>query len=309
MFLAGRQLAAKRAAALHVERLVNGLVADPHCPVLGKVYRQAPRDLLRTPRLGPSPCLARPFRRPFQGTSGPGTTAPPGAPTLPASRSCTYVRSAALPASFADFERRAARSACHCAVVARYSRPPPRVAALRRSSRETVDPDRPSRRPISRTPQPCACRIASSSRFTNDRYRPRAASTMTQASMVACRPPPGTTAPQPPATPPRPPQRPRSTNPPQSPSRTAADHRGAQSQDVLATATAHAQTDPTFASSRTSQLPPHGCCDDQLNLTNTCRFDTPNGSPKPASSRPWAASATAMTMRSRRRSTASSRPR
>ncbi len=55
----------------------------------------------------------------------------------------------------------------------RYSRPPPRVAALRRSSRETVDPDLPSRRPISRTPQPCARRIASSSRSANDRYRPQ----------------------------------------------------------------------------------------------------------------------------------------
>ncbi len=94
-----------------------------------------------------------PCRRPFHGTAGPGTAAPPGAVTAPASRSCTYALSAGC---FAGFGRRAARSACHCAVVARYSRPPPRVAALRRSSREIVDASRPSRRAVSRTPRPWA---------------------------------------------------------------------------------------------------------------------------------------------------------
>jgi hypothetical protein len=81
----------------------------------------------------------RPARRPFQGTLGPRISLPFGATTRPASRSCTYSRSAALMASSADFGRRADRSACHCAVVARYSKPPPRVAALRRSSREIVE--------------------------------------------------------------------------------------------------------------------------------------------------------------------------
>jgi hypothetical protein len=38
-----------------------------------------------------------------------------------------------------DFRRRPDRSACHWAVDARYSRPPLRVAALRRSSREIVE--------------------------------------------------------------------------------------------------------------------------------------------------------------------------
>ena len=97
-----------------------------------------------------------PCRRPFHGTAGPGTAAPPGAATAPASRSCTYALSAGCVTSFAGFGRRAARSACHCAVVARYSRPPLRVAALRRSSREIVDAARPSRRATSRTPWPCA---------------------------------------------------------------------------------------------------------------------------------------------------------
>ena len=113
-----------------------------------------------------------PCRRPFQGTVGPGTAAPLGAATMPDNRSCTYVRSVALAASFAGFGRRAARSACHCATVARYSRPPLRVAALRRNSREIVDADRPTCRAISRMPAPCARRIASSSRSASDRYRP-----------------------------------------------------------------------------------------------------------------------------------------
>src|SRR3954452_25284570 len=114
----------------------------------------------------PPPC-----GRPFQGTTGPRTAALPEPPTSPASLSCTYPRSAAFTASFAGFGRRAARSAGPCAVVARYSRPPLRVAALRRSSREIVDAARPSRRAVSRTPQPRARNSASSSRSANDRYR------------------------------------------------------------------------------------------------------------------------------------------
>ena len=72
-------------------------------------------------------------------------------------------------ASFAGFGRRADRSACHCAVVARYSRPPLRVAALRRNSREIVDAFRSSRRATSRTEQPCTRRSAISSRSANER--------------------------------------------------------------------------------------------------------------------------------------------
>src|SRR3954451_432867 len=116
-------------------------------------------------------CCRRPWRRPFQVTAGPAAAAPPGAATAPANRSRTYARSAAVGASFAGFGRRAARSACHRAVLARYSRPPPRVAALRRSSRESVDAARPRRRAIARTPWPCARQTAISSRSANDRYR------------------------------------------------------------------------------------------------------------------------------------------
>src|SRR3954470_19291904 len=113
-----------------------------------------------------------PCRRPFQATVGPGTAAPPGATTAPVSRSSTEVRNAAFSASFVGLGRRAARSACHCAVVARYSKPPLRVAALRRNSRESVEAARPSRRATSCMDWPCARRSAISSRSANERYRP-----------------------------------------------------------------------------------------------------------------------------------------
>src|SRR2546427_6237609 len=114
----------------------------------------------------------RPCRRPFHVTTGLGTVAPLGAMIAPANRSCTYRCSSVLVASFAGLGRRAARSACHWAVVARYSKPPDRVAALRRSSREIVDGARASRRAISRTPWPWARQRAICSRSVNARYRP-----------------------------------------------------------------------------------------------------------------------------------------
>src|SRR3954471_8456449 len=116
-------------------------------------------------------CCRRPRRRPLQATVGPTTAAPPGVATAPDRRSCTYVRRAAVVASLALFGRRAARSACHCAVVARYAKPPLRVAALRRNSREIVDGARLSWRAISRMPWPRARHSAISSRSANTRYR------------------------------------------------------------------------------------------------------------------------------------------
>jgi hypothetical protein len=70
------------------------------------------------------------------------------------------------------FGRLARRSACHCAVVARYSKRKVRVEALRRNSLEIVDGDRFSRRAIARTPTRWARRIAISSRSANERQRP-----------------------------------------------------------------------------------------------------------------------------------------
>ena len=109
----------------------------------------------------------RPWRRPFQFTAGP-TVLPFRMSIVPASRSCTYCRSGSLAASFATLGRLDFRSACHCAVDARYSNPPLRVAAFRRSSREIVDDARSVRRPISRTLNFWARRSAISSRSVKD---------------------------------------------------------------------------------------------------------------------------------------------
>src|SRR4051794_6220872 len=113
--------------------------------------------------------LLRPFH-PL--TAGPATTVPSSRRTLPARRSWTYSRNRSSAASLAVLGRCATSSAFHCATDARYSSLPPRVAALRRNSREIVDGDRPSRRAVSRTPTPCALKIAISSRSANDKYRP-----------------------------------------------------------------------------------------------------------------------------------------
>lgn len=61
----------------------------------------------------------------------------------------------------------ARRSACHCAVVARYSNPPPRVAALRRSSREIVPGSRPIQAPQDRETrrEPGAARVRAATAF------------------------------------------------------------------------------------------------------------------------------------------------
>jgi len=54
----GRELAAQRATALHVERLVDRLVRDPHRGIIREVEREPVGDLLGAPRLRPAPILA-----------------------------------------------------------------------------------------------------------------------------------------------------------------------------------------------------------------------------------------------------------
>ena len=117
-------------------------------------------------------CFRGPWRRPFHLTTGPKMLLPPAPATLPASRSWTQARNAAWVASLAGLGRRAARSACHCAVIARYSNPPLLVAALRRNSREIVDAALPSWRAISRTPSPRTRNKAICSRSISARYLP-----------------------------------------------------------------------------------------------------------------------------------------
>src|SRR3954466_7700698 len=75
---AGRQLATQRAAALDVERLVDGFVADPHRLVAGKVEPQPPGDLLRAPRARPAPVLPPSVAPAFPGHRRPGDRRPAG---------------------------------------------------------------------------------------------------------------------------------------------------------------------------------------------------------------------------------------
>src|SRR4029453_5774028 len=57
---ARRQLSPQRTAALNIERLIDGLMADPHRTIARKVEPQTPRDLLRAPSPRPAPTLPRP---------------------------------------------------------------------------------------------------------------------------------------------------------------------------------------------------------------------------------------------------------
>src|SRR3954470_6752082 len=57
---ASGQLAAQRPAALHVQRLVDGFVADPHGLIVREVEPQTASDLFRAPGRGPPPVLPPP---------------------------------------------------------------------------------------------------------------------------------------------------------------------------------------------------------------------------------------------------------
>jgi hypothetical protein len=73
---AGGQLAAQGAPALHVERLVDGLVADAHRRIVRKVEPQAAGDLLRAPRRGPAPVPPAPVPPPLPGHDRPADRGP-----------------------------------------------------------------------------------------------------------------------------------------------------------------------------------------------------------------------------------------
>jgi len=102
---------------------------------------------------------------------------------------------------------------------------------------------------------------------------PKAALTTARASMVASRPPPGTSGTQPPPTPPRRSPRPSSTVPPQSTSRSAAGPHagllpGGQARRLRPQSPI--RTPPTSHRNH----PPPWCCDDHLNPPNTLRSGT-----------------------------------
>jgi hypothetical protein len=137
------QLTLQRPAALDIQGLVDRLVRDLHGLIIGEVGPQPAGDLLWAPRRRPPPVR-------------PAPVTPPDPPHLRA-RHCYAIWTGdragepvlhvgpqyVVRGEFAIFGPLARRSACHCAVVARYSSAPPRVAAFRRSSREIVDGDRP----------------------------------------------------------------------------------------------------------------------------------------------------------------------
>src|SRR4051812_41059189 len=68
---AGGQLAAQRPAALPVQRLIEGFVADAHGLIVAEVEPQAAGDLFRAPGCGPPPVLPTPVSAALPGHDGP----------------------------------------------------------------------------------------------------------------------------------------------------------------------------------------------------------------------------------------------
>ena len=130
------QLPAQRAAALHIQRLVDRLVRHPHLRMVRELGFQPGADLLRGPVLPQPGRHLVPQHRAGHQLGGPRQ----------ARRSCA-IRSAA---------------------EARY----PTETRLRASSRLTVEGARPRWRAIWRTPSPTAAPAAISSRPASDRNRP-----------------------------------------------------------------------------------------------------------------------------------------
>src|SRR3954469_16552945 len=73
---AGGQLAPQRAAPLHVQRLVDGLVADAHRLIARKVVPQPAGNLLGAPRLAPPAMLPAPMPATLPGHHRPATRGP-----------------------------------------------------------------------------------------------------------------------------------------------------------------------------------------------------------------------------------------
>lgn len=118
---------------------------------------------------------------------GPATLHPLASWIDPSRRSWTYSRKRGLITSLADLGLLAISSDFHCATDARYSSLPPRVAALRVNSRETVEGLQPIRRAISRTPTSWARRRPTSSRSANDRHLPEIGLDMNSGMPPRCR--------------------------------------------------------------------------------------------------------------------------
>ena len=123
--------------------LFEEVFLDPHRLIMAEIHPQPVRDLLRAPGLRPAPVRSAAVATTNKGHLGAGHRLAVGPCDLPG-ETVGHIVPQSLAASLETFGRLARRSACHCAVDARYANSLLRVDALRRNSRDTVDGDRPS---------------------------------------------------------------------------------------------------------------------------------------------------------------------
>jgi len=209
-------------------------------------------------------CFRGPCRRPFQCTAVRESRPLPGLrrcrPTGPEHTSAAPCWWPASPASGAVQPARHATGRWWHDTPGRRRASPRYAAVLARSSMPLAPAGGRSRAPPG--PAPCRARSPRAPR-TTDTVR-TAPSTMPQASMVACRPPPGTSEILLAAIPPRRSPLPRSTSPPRSTSRSAAAHRAVPPLVGQANAICPAGLCLNAASQPSSQPPLSRCCDDRL---------------------------------------------
>ena len=288
----GGELTSKGTAPLHVQRLVDRFVADAHCRFIREVDRRAMSDWFRTPRTRP-PSMLSSFVAPLlPGYRWAGDGLARQSSNLASQTALDIAPWVALVASLAHLGRRTARSACHCAVIARHEKHPPRVAALRRNSREIVDAQRSSRRAISRTPWPWARSRAICSRSVNDKHRPVAGGDDSERCDGGI--PPHSrnhlvpTACDTPAT--------RASSSLERSlvmaAQTVAVPPNAQREGVPETSSSHGRSEPSLSR---SQPPNVKCCDDRLNSPSTPRSPSATAAGRWAFGLPWAVSGKPMT--------------
>ena len=110
--------------------LLRPRVRDPHRLITGEVDGQPIGDLLRTPRRRPPACCRTTLPRHVRADHRPSARPGDG----PAQSLLHVLPQLGISREPGGLRSWAPRSACHCAVGARYSSRPPRVSALRRSS-------------------------------------------------------------------------------------------------------------------------------------------------------------------------------
>ena len=174
------ELPFERATALHVERLIDRLVRDPHRLIIGEVDPQPVRDLLRAPRRRPPTVLAPRLvaTLPRRWSQAP---APPSRPAGEPDRRAAPARTRAT-----DHRRRASRSSGdEPSTPPSTARPTPGNRASRRGwprcgaaheRSSTAIAQAAGRSPAPRHPAPSTARSPPAPR--NDRYRPDSGASM-----------------------------------------------------------------------------------------------------------------------------------